>query len=129
MAEILFVAFVFAFFSLVLCGYYYLAGILDGLKRSDGYKALQEYRTETVNHQSEKVNNGDPRTAHDSKATTHVTFRRRGESSRNNNNNLRELRKHQRSMKLKYHENSENLLYYCFYKGITEQYYKTLRQC
>lgn len=46
-----------------------------------------------------------------------------------NRDTLREMRRHQRSMKLKYHKNSDSLLYYCFYKGITEKYYDTLREC
>jgi len=45
-----------------------------------------------------------------------------------NRDNLREIRRHHRSMKEKYHQNSDNLLYYCFYKGLTEKYYETLRQ-
>lgn len=45
-----------------------------------------------------------------------------------NRDNIRELRKHQRSMKRKYHENNEDLRFYCFYKGITNKYYQTLRQ-
>lgn len=52
------------------------------------------------------------------------TFGRRGDK-----NNLHEMRKHRRLMKMKYDENRDNLLYYCFYKGITDKYYNTLRQC
>lgn len=50
-------------------------------------------------------------------------------SGRGDKNNLRELRKHQRRMKLKYHKNPNNLLFYCYYKGITEKYYETLGHC
>lgn len=50
----------------------------------------------------------------------------RGDKDRNT---LREIRKHQRSMKLKCKQNRDDLRYYCFYKGITEKYYSTLRQC
>lgn len=45
-----------------------------------------------------------------------------------NRDNLRELRRHHRTMKQKYYQNSDNLLYFCFYKGLTERYYDTLQQ-
>lgn len=45
-----------------------------------------------------------------------------------NRDSLRELRRHHRSMKQKYYENSDNLLYFCFYKGLTVKYYETLQQ-
>lgn len=47
----------------------------------------------------------------------------------NYRNSLSEIRRHQRSMKLKYHQNRDNLLFYCFYKGISDKYYKTLQEC
>lgn len=118
--------------ALLMCLYYFVVGVWEGVGRSDqgsdGSKALEKFRTETVNRfdgQLENVNNGDERRMQDGQPTP-VTFRRRGDSNRNN---LREFRKHQRSMKMKYYENTENLRYFCFYKGLTEQYYQTLRQC
>lgn len=51
-----------------------------------------------------------------------VSFGRRGDNS------LREIRRQQRSMKTKYAENSDNLLYYILYKRITEEYYFNLQQ-
>lgn len=50
----------------------------------------------------------------------------RGEKTRKD---LREIRKQQRLMKIKYDLNKENLRYYCFYKRITDKYYQTLRKC
>lgn len=53
-----------------------------------------------------------------------VTYGGRGDKSRNT---LREIRKHQRIMKAKYYRNRDNLLFYCYYKGITAKYYQTLQ--
>lgn len=128
MASIASVVSEYAITALFLWCFYYVVGVLVGLERSDSSKDLQEYRRETgkrFDNQLEKVITEDKRGKNGGDAVR-VTLRRRGESSRNT---LRELRKHQRSMKGKYYQNTENLLYFCFYKGLTEQYYKTLRQC
>lgn len=55
-----------------------------------------------------------------------ISFGGRGDKKRNS---LREIRRQQRSMKAKYLENPDNLLYYIFYKKITEKYYLSLQQC
>lgn len=55
-----------------------------------------------------------------------ISFGGRGDKKRNS---LREIRKQQRSMKAKYFEHPDNLLYYIFYKKITEKYYRSLQQC
>lgn len=57
---------------------------------------------------------------------TNTTVATRGERT---GSSIREIRRHQRSMKMKYAKNRDNLLYFCYYKGITAKYYETLRQC
>lgn len=91
-------------------------------------KNADEHATYGAKRRKVDCRKGDDETA--DKAATNGARRASVDCRRDRNrDNLRELRRHHRSMKDKYHQNSDNLLYFCFYKGITEKYYDTLREC
>lgn len=111
--------------SLLWC----LTVVIKRLKRTNKCTVLQKCRRNgDGNSKSDNCNakndDGERRTC--DRRQTRMVVGGRGDR---NSINLSQMRKHRRDMKDKYYKNSEKLIFYCFYKGLNDRYYATLRQC